>query len=57
MKRDVMQAAGLESFAELAIIIFFVTFALIALRTLLARKGSFDHASNLPLDEGTEVRR
>lgn len=56
MKRDVMQAAGLESFAELAIIIFFVTFGLIVLRTMFARKEAFDHASNLPLDEGTEVR-
>lgn len=55
MKRDVMQAAGLESFAELAIIIFFVTFAVIAIKTVLTRKSSFEQVSNLPLDEGKEV--
>jgi cbb3-type cytochrome oxidase subunit 3 len=55
MKRDVMQAAGLEMFAEVAIIIFFAVFIMIALRTLLSGKHQFDEASNLPLDEGTEV--
>ena len=55
MKRDVMQAAGLELFAEVAIIIFVVTFGVVVLRTMLSRKESFDHVSNLPLDEGTEV--
>lgn len=55
MKRDVMQAAGLEVFAEIAIIIFFATFAFIMLRTFFGTKDRFDEASNLPLDEGTEV--
>ena len=55
MKRDVMQAAGLEMYAEIAIIIFFVTFLAIALKILLSKKGAFDEVANLPLDEGTEV--
>jgi len=55
MKRDVMQAAGLENFAELAIIIFFVTFALIVLKTLLTKKDTYESHQNLPLDDGTEV--
>lgn len=55
MKRDVMQAAGLEVFAEVAVIIFFVTFTVVALRVLLANKASLEHVSSLPLDEGTEV--
>lgn len=55
MKRDVMQAAGLESYAELAIIIFFVTFTIISIKTILTRRSSFEQVSNLPLDEGKEV--
>ena len=55
MKRDVMQAAGLETFAEIGILIFFVTFIIVALRTLLSRKSKFEDARQLPLDEGTEV--
>lgn len=55
MKRDVMQAAGLETFAEIGILIFFATFLLVALRTLLSRNSKFDEASKLPLDDGTEA--
>lgn len=55
MKRDVMQAAGLESFAEVAIIIFFAAFAFIAITTIFSRRGRFEHVSHLPLDEGAEV--
>ena len=41
MKRDVMQAAGLESFAEIAIIIFFATFMVIALKLMLSKSEAF----------------
>ena len=55
MKRDVMETAGLEMFAEIAIVIFFVTFTIIVIRALLMRKSKIEHAKNLPLDEGEEV--
>ena len=55
MKRDVMQAAGLESFAEIAIIIFFITFAVIVLRTMFGRDDELVEVSELPLHEGQEV--
>lgn len=57
MMRDVMQNAGLETFAELGILIFFVTFILVAMRTLLTRNASYGELANLPMDEGTEVQR
>ena len=55
MKRDVMQSAGLESFAELAVIIFFITFAIVVVRTLLRRDSDLADVSQLPLQEGQEV--
>ena len=55
MKRDVMQAAGLETFAEAAIILFFVAFGAIALWTFLSRRGWAENAARLPLDDGVEV--
>ncbi len=56
MMRDVMQNAGLEGFAELGILIFFVTFAIVALR-VLARGDRWDEHASLPLEEGKEVSR
>lgn len=57
MRRDVMQTAGLELYAELAIIIFFVTFGLIALYTLTRRKADLKEVQELPLFDGVEVER
>lgn len=55
MRRDVMEAAGLEIFAEIAVVIFVITFLALVLRTLLRRKESMDEIAQIPLDDGTEV--
>ena len=54
MLRDVMQNAGLESFAEIAILIFFATFAVVALRTLFTNNARYEAARQLPLQDETE---
>jgi hypothetical protein len=50
---DIMGAAGLSSWAELGLIISFVTFVGIVAYVFLRRKASWDHARHLPL-EGDE---
>lgn len=56
MMRDVMQNAGLESFAEIGIMIFFITFMLVAIRTLLTKKSKHEEMRHLPLeDDDAEV--
>lgn len=57
MRRDVMQTAGLEMFAEVAIVLFFLAFAGIVLRTMLRRKDELVEIQNLPLFDGNEVER
>jgi cbb3-type cytochrome oxidase subunit 3 len=51
MIRDVMEEAGLEFFAEVGLIIFFVVFVLVTVRVLLMRKDRIEHAKNLPLED------
>jgi hypothetical protein len=51
MKREVMEAAGLESFAEIGIIIFFITFLIVALRALLSKKSKYEDVRQLPLED------
>lgn len=53
--RDVMQNAGLASFAEIGIVLFFVAFALVAVRILLTRKTNYQELAHLPMDDGNEV--
>lgn len=48
---DVVSGAGLAGYAEIALIIFFLVFVAIGLRVLFARKTSFAHEAQLPLDE------
>jgi cbb3-type cytochrome oxidase subunit 3 len=49
---DVMSAAGLSSWTELALILCFITFAAIVLWVFVVRsKLSYDHMRNLPLEE------
>lgn len=55
MKRDVMQNAGLEIFAELGIWIFFITFLVVAAKTFLTGKDRYEEAAELPLEDGVEV--
>jgi len=56
MMRDVMQNAGLVGFAEIGLILFFVAFALVIIRTMaLTTDEECEEALNIPLDEGSPV--
>jgi len=49
---DVMSAAGLSSWTELALILCFITFAAIVFWVFVVRrKPSYEHLRNLPLDD------
>jgi cbb3-type cytochrome oxidase subunit 3 len=50
---DVMSAAGLSSWTELALVLCFITFAAIVVWVFVVRrKPSYEHLRNLPLDDG-----
>ena len=52
---DVMSAAGLTSWTELALILCFITFAAIVVWVFVVRsKPSYDHVRNLPLEDGAD---
>ncbi len=54
---DVMSAAGLSSWTELALILCFIIFAAIVLWVFVMRsKRSYDHMRNLPLEETSAGR-
>jgi hypothetical protein len=48
---DVVGSAGLQGYAEVALLIFFVVFVLVALRALTMRSRDLDHVARLPLDD------
>jgi cbb3-type cytochrome oxidase subunit 3 len=48
---DVVSGAGLAIYAEIALILFFGVFVLVALRVLFTRTASLEHAARLPLDD------
>lgn len=49
---DIMGAAGLSGWAEVALVLFLLAFAAILLGTLAPRRrAEFDRASRLPLDD------
>jgi cbb3-type cytochrome oxidase subunit 3 len=49
---DVMSAAGLSSWTEVALILCFITFLAIVVWVFFIRsKPSYDHVSSLPLDD------
>lgn len=54
MRKDVMEHAGLEIFAEIGLIIFVLVFIAIFLRAAFMRRESIDYLSNLPLEESGE---
>jgi cbb3-type cytochrome oxidase subunit 3 len=52
---DVMSAAGLTSWTELALILCFITFAAIVVWVFIVRsRPSYDHVRNLPLEDGDD---
>lgn len=48
---DIMSAAGLTSWAEVGLIISFVTFSAIVAWVFLRRRGRWEHVRRLPLDD------
>lgn len=49
---EIMSAAGLSGYAEVALVLFFVAFILIVWRIFMpSRQREFDRAATLPLDE------
>jgi len=49
---DIMSAAGLSSWTELALVLCFITFAAIVVWVFVVRsKPSYDHLRSLPLDD------
>jgi cbb3-type cytochrome oxidase subunit 3 len=52
---DIMSAAGLTSWTELALILCLITFAAIVVWVFFVRsKPSYDHLRNLPLEDGAD---
>jgi cbb3-type cytochrome oxidase subunit 3 len=52
---DIMSAAGLTSWTELALILCLITFTAIVIWVFLVRsKPSYDRLRNLPLEDGAE---
>jgi cbb3-type cytochrome oxidase subunit 3 len=54
---DVVAAAGLAQYAEIALLLFFGVFIAITLRVVSANKASLDRAAHLPLEDDTHVDR
>jgi len=50
---DIMSAAGLGSWAELGLIISFITFSAIVAWVVLRRSSRWEHVRRLPLDDDT----
>lgn len=54
---DVMSAAGLSSWAELGLVLCFITFAAIVIWVFVVRRRRFyEHARGLPLADGGAVQ-
>ena len=53
---DVMGHAGLAGWAEVALVIFFAAFLGIVGYVLLRRRGAWERARRLPLDDGVPAR-
>jgi hypothetical protein len=53
---DVVSASGLAGYAEVALVIFFVTFVAIGIRALAMSRATLDRAANLPLDDESAPR-
>jgi cbb3-type cytochrome oxidase subunit 3 len=54
---DVVSAAGLAEYAEIALLLFFAVFIAVTLRVLSANKGSLERAAHLPLEDDPHVDR
>ncbi len=50
MKREVMESAGLEIYAEIGLILFVLGFLFVLIRVLLLKDDEVEHLEKLPLD-------
>jgi cbb3-type cytochrome oxidase subunit 3 len=48
---DVVGAAGLHGYAEVALVLFFIVFIAVVARVLLSRGREFERIASLPLDD------
>ena len=53
---DVVGAAGLHSYAEIALVIFLVVFIAVVARAFTARGRELDRIARLPLDDDSTSR-
>ncbi|MGM0558103.1 MAG: hypothetical protein ACQEVA_17085 [Myxococcota bacterium] len=53
MKREVVEAAGLEFFAELGLILFLLGFVSVLIRVALLKRDEVEHLESLPLDDSS----
>lgn len=47
---DVVSAAGLAGYAEIALLLFFAVFVAVGVRAIATNRGAIDHAARLPLE-------
>ena len=53
---DVVSHAGLAIYAEIALVLFFLTFVVVLVRLLRpSRRADYDAAARLPLEDGTRA--
>jgi hypothetical protein len=57
MKREVMESAGLEFFAEVGLILFVVGFLFVLIRVVLLKRDEVEHLESLPLDDPQSENR
>lgn len=55
MKREVMESAGLEVFAEIGLILFLLGFVFAIIRVALLKRDEVEHLESLPLDDSSGV--
>lgn len=51
---DVVGAAGLHGYAEVALVLFLAVFIAVVARVLLTRRGDLDRVARLPLEDDTQ---
>jgi hypothetical protein len=49
---DILGQAGLSSWAEVALVLFFAAFVGIVMYVVLRRRGAWERTRRLPLDDG-----
>lgn len=54
MRKEIVENAGMTSFAEIGLIIFVIVFLAIFLRAILMNKDDVKHLENLPLEDGQD---